>query len=111
MERSRSHCAYIFTVQQESVRDTRLKIGKLILLDLAGSANVLRKLELKEKFLKKQKPSTSPFLLLVIPSAALSGILRDAPATLCVKSEGTAKWLLDEIARRETKAERSLMHK
>ncbi|KAK9092415.1 hypothetical protein Syun_027326 [Stephania yunnanensis] len=31
-------------------------------------------------------------------------------ATLCVKSEGTAKWQLDEIARRETNAERSLMH-
>ncbi|KAK9121340.1 hypothetical protein Syun_018957 [Stephania yunnanensis] len=40
----------------------------------------------------------------------LTGILQDALATLCVKSEGTAKWLLDEIARRETDAERSLMH-
>ncbi|KAK9161383.1 hypothetical protein Syun_007724 [Stephania yunnanensis] len=40
MESSRSHCAYIFTVQQESVRDTRLKTGKLILLDLAGSEKI-----------------------------------------------------------------------
>ncbi|KAK9087498.1 hypothetical protein Syun_029892 [Stephania yunnanensis] len=32
-------------------------------------------------------------------------------ATLCVKSEGTAKWLLDEIARKETNVERSLMHR
>ncbi|KAK9163424.1 hypothetical protein Syun_004326 [Stephania yunnanensis] len=31
--------------------------------------------------------------------------------TGCGKSEGTAKWLLDEIARRETDAERSLMHR
>ncbi|KAK9108084.1 hypothetical protein Syun_024095 [Stephania yunnanensis] len=34
----------------------------------------------------------------------ITRILRDA------LSEGTAKWLLDEIARRETDAERSLMH-
>ncbi|KAK9134557.1 hypothetical protein Syun_013887 [Stephania yunnanensis] len=35
----------------------------------------------------------------------ITRILRDA------LSEGTAKWLLDEIARRETDAERSLMHR
>ncbi|KAK9121139.1 hypothetical protein Syun_018756 [Stephania yunnanensis] len=40
MESSRSHCAHIFTVQQELVRDTRLKTRKLILLDLAASAKI-----------------------------------------------------------------------
>ncbi|KAK9143152.1 hypothetical protein Syun_012552 [Stephania yunnanensis] len=43
MESSRSHCAYIFTVQQESVRDNRIlqvETGKLILLGLAGSEQI-----------------------------------------------------------------------
>ncbi|XP_028081441.1 kinesin-like protein KIN-1, partial [Camellia sinensis] len=33
MASSRSHCAYIFTVQQELTTDKRVKIGKLILVD------------------------------------------------------------------------------
>ncbi|CAI0551097.1 unnamed protein product [Linum tenue] len=36
---SRSHCAYIFTVQPDSTRD-RGKTGKLVLVDLAGSEKV-----------------------------------------------------------------------
>ncbi|KAK9107810.1 hypothetical protein Syun_023821 [Stephania yunnanensis] len=47
---------------------------------------------------------------LVTALRSLIGKISTAP-TLCVKSEGTAKWLLDEIARRETDAERSLMHR
>ncbi|KAL6132662.1 hypothetical protein ACLB2K_064901 [Fragaria x ananassa] len=34
---SRSHCVYLFTVQQELKKDNRLRTGKLILVDLAGS--------------------------------------------------------------------------
>ncbi|KAL1197595.1 Kinesin-like protein KIN-1 [Cardamine amara subsp. amara] len=34
---SRSHCAYLFTIQQDSDKDKRTKTGKLILVDLAGS--------------------------------------------------------------------------
>ncbi|CAH2062945.1 unnamed protein product [Thlaspi arvense] len=37
MSSSRSHCAYLFTIHQESVKDKRAKTGKLILVDLAGS--------------------------------------------------------------------------
>ncbi|MED6222310.1 serine/threonine-protein kinase KIN2 [Stylosanthes scabra] len=37
---SRSHCVYIFTIQQESSRDKRMRSGKLILVDLAGSEKV-----------------------------------------------------------------------
>ncbi|XP_062002494.1 kinesin-like protein KIN-1 [Rosa rugosa] len=37
MSSSRSHCIYLFTVQQELKKDNRLKTGKLILVDLAGS--------------------------------------------------------------------------
>ncbi|KNA04479.1 hypothetical protein SOVF_199320 [Spinacia oleracea] len=37
---SRSHCVYIFTVQQEFSADKRTKTGKLILVDLAGSEKV-----------------------------------------------------------------------
>ncbi|KAM1752499.1 hypothetical protein ACFX11_010473 [Malus domestica] len=37
---SRSHCIYIFTVQQEVKKDERSKAGKLILVDLAGSEKV-----------------------------------------------------------------------
>ncbi|XP_021742449.1 kinesin-like protein KIN-1 [Chenopodium quinoa] len=37
---SRSHCVYIFTVQQEISADKRTKTGKLILVDLAGSEKV-----------------------------------------------------------------------
>ncbi|KAG7566830.1 Kinesin motor domain [Arabidopsis suecica] len=37
MSSSRSHCAYLFTIQQDSVKDKRVKTGKLILVDLAGS--------------------------------------------------------------------------
>ncbi|KAJ4822927.1 serine/threonine-protein kinase KIN2, partial [Turnera subulata] len=37
---SRSHCIYIFTVQQELTRDKRVKIGKILLVDLAGSEKV-----------------------------------------------------------------------
>ncbi|CAN0914342.1 Kinesin-like protein KIN-1 [Linum grandiflorum] len=36
---SRSHCAYIFTVQQELTRE-RTRAGKLVLVDLAGSEKV-----------------------------------------------------------------------
>ncbi|CAN1232831.1 Kinesin-like protein KIN-1 [Linum perenne] len=36
---SRSHCAYIFTVQQELTRE-RTRTGKLVLVDLAGSEKV-----------------------------------------------------------------------
>ncbi|XP_043722837.1 kinesin-like protein KIN-1 [Telopea speciosissima] len=38
MASSRSHCAYIFTVQQEQHR--RVKTGKLVLVDLAGSEKI-----------------------------------------------------------------------
>nr|XP_018679280.1 PREDICTED: kinesin-like protein KIN-1 isoform X4 [Musa acuminata subsp. malaccensis] len=34
---SRSHCVYIFSVQQESRTNGRLKTGKIVLVDLAGS--------------------------------------------------------------------------
>ncbi|URD74114.1 KISc [Musa troglodytarum] len=34
---SRSHCVYIFSVQQESRTDGRSKTGKIVLVDLAGS--------------------------------------------------------------------------
>ncbi|VVB06732.1 unnamed protein product [Arabis nemorensis] len=37
MSSSRSHCAYLFTIQQDSVNEKRVKAGKLILVDLAGS--------------------------------------------------------------------------
>ncbi|KAK7337818.1 hypothetical protein VNO77_18405 [Canavalia gladiata] len=37
---SRSHCIYIFTIQQEFYRDKRIRSGKLILVDLAGSEKV-----------------------------------------------------------------------
>ncbi|XP_061348503.1 kinesin-like protein KIN-1 [Gastrolobium bilobum] len=37
---SRSHCVYIFTIQQEFSRDRRMRSGKLILVDLAGSEKV-----------------------------------------------------------------------
>ncbi|XP_077247490.1 ATP binding microtubule motor family protein [Tasmannia lanceolata] len=44
MASSRSHCAYIFSVQQESRKDARncnrVKTGKLVLVDLAGSEKV-----------------------------------------------------------------------
>ncbi|KAJ0971153.1 hypothetical protein J5N97_019112 [Dioscorea zingiberensis] len=37
---SRSHCVYMFSIQQESALDKRVKSGKLILVDLAGSEKV-----------------------------------------------------------------------
>nr|KYP71255.1 Kinesin-related protein 3 [Cajanus cajan] len=37
---SRSHCIYIFTIQQEFSSDKRMRSGKLILVDLAGSEKV-----------------------------------------------------------------------
>ncbi|KAL7259461.1 hypothetical protein ACSBR1_005372 [Camellia fascicularis] len=40
MASSRSHCAYIFTVQRELTTDKRVKTGKLILVDLAGSEKI-----------------------------------------------------------------------
>ncbi|KAL8166391.1 hypothetical protein V2J09_007890, partial [Rumex salicifolius] len=40
MASSRSHCMYIFTVQQELPMDKRVKNGKLVLVDLAGSEKV-----------------------------------------------------------------------
>ncbi|KAL7246421.1 hypothetical protein ACSBR2_001508 [Camellia fascicularis] len=40
MTSSRSHCAYIFTVQRELTTDKRVKTGKLILVDLAGSEKI-----------------------------------------------------------------------
>ncbi|CAN4108699.1 unnamed protein product [Withania somnifera] len=40
MSSSRSHCLYIFTVQQDLTKDKRTKFGKLILVDLAGSEKV-----------------------------------------------------------------------
>ncbi|KAL4637165.1 hypothetical protein ACB092_03G060800 [Castanea dentata] len=40
MASSRSHCIYIFTVQQELTGDKRVKTGKLVLVDLAGSEKV-----------------------------------------------------------------------
>ncbi|KAK8468718.1 hypothetical protein PHAVU_006G094111 [Phaseolus vulgaris] len=40
MASSRSHCIYIFTIQQEYSRDKRTRSGKLILVDLAGSEKV-----------------------------------------------------------------------
>ncbi|XP_047152449.1 kinesin-like protein KIN-1 [Vigna umbellata] len=40
MASSRSHCIYIFTIQQEFSRDKRSSFGKLILVDLAGSEKV-----------------------------------------------------------------------
>eukprot|EP00261_Vitis_vinifera_P026428 XP_010659825.1 PREDICTED: kinesin-like protein KIN-1 isoform X3 [Vitis vinifera] len=40
MASSRSHCVYIFTVQQEFPKDKRIRTGKLILVDLAGSEKV-----------------------------------------------------------------------
>ncbi|KAK9735397.1 hypothetical protein RND81_04G203400 [Saponaria officinalis] len=42
MASSRSHCVYIFTVQQDFPSDKRTKTGKLILVDLAGSEKVGR---------------------------------------------------------------------
>ncbi|WOK92924.1 hypothetical protein Cni_G01616 [Canna indica] len=40
---SRSHCVYIFLVQQESTKDEiRLKTGKIVLVDLAGSEKAER---------------------------------------------------------------------
>ncbi|XP_031276558.1 kinesin-like protein KIN-1 [Pistacia vera] len=40
MASSRSHCIYIFTVQQELNRVKRVKEGKFVLVDLAGSEKV-----------------------------------------------------------------------
>ncbi|GKV08935.1 hypothetical protein SLEP1_g20505 [Rubroshorea leprosula] len=40
MKSSRSHCVYMFTVQQESAKDRSVRTGKLILVDLAGSEKV-----------------------------------------------------------------------
>ncbi|XP_050937489.1 kinesin-like protein KIN-1 isoform X3 [Cucumis melo] len=37
---SRSHCVYMFTIQQESTKDKRARTGKLNLVDLAGSEKV-----------------------------------------------------------------------
>ncbi|KAK9143241.1 hypothetical protein Syun_012641 [Stephania yunnanensis] len=63
--------------------------GKLILLDLAGSEKI-EKLELKEKFLKKQKPSTSPFLFL---TALLSCVLtRFLCYILCYIAGSVRRW-------------------
>ncbi|XWS57579.1 hypothetical protein CRYUN_Cryun09bG0186000 [Craigia yunnanensis] len=40
MASSRSHCVYMFTLNQESTSEKRVKSGKLILVDLAGSEKV-----------------------------------------------------------------------
>ncbi|KAG8479196.1 hypothetical protein CXB51_029764 [Gossypium anomalum] len=40
MASSRSHCVYMFTLNQESISEKRVKSGKLILVDLAGSEKV-----------------------------------------------------------------------
>ncbi|KAK0601819.1 hypothetical protein LWI29_027716 [Acer saccharum] len=40
MASSRSHCIYIFTIQQELAKEKRVKSGKLVLVDLAGSEKV-----------------------------------------------------------------------
>lgn len=40
MASSRSHCLYVFSVQQEFTKDGRMKSGKLVLVDLAGSEKV-----------------------------------------------------------------------
>ncbi|KAK6233159.1 hypothetical protein SCA6_003232, partial [Theobroma cacao] len=40
MASSRSHCVYLFTLNQESTTEKRVKSGKLILVDLAGSEKV-----------------------------------------------------------------------
>ncbi|XVE89722.1 hypothetical protein DITRI_Ditri20bG0018500 [Diplodiscus trichospermus] len=40
MASSRSHCVYMFTLNQESTTEKRVKSGKLILVDLAGSEKV-----------------------------------------------------------------------
>ncbi|XP_010552747.1 PREDICTED: kinesin-like protein KIN-1 isoform X1 [Tarenaya hassleriana] len=34
---SRSHCIYLFTIQQELIKEKRVRNGKLVLVDLAGS--------------------------------------------------------------------------
>ncbi|KAK9135331.1 hypothetical protein Syun_014661 [Stephania yunnanensis] len=112
MDSSRSHCAYIFTVQQESVRDTRLKTGKPILPDLVDRKNreswsegkILEEAKTIYKSLSRSGNSFTAFLGFCEMLLVITRILRDA------LSEGTAKWLLYEIACRETDAERSLMH-
>ncbi|KAK9114602.1 hypothetical protein Syun_021399 [Stephania yunnanensis] len=104
MESSRSHCAYIFTVQQESVRDNRLKTGKLILLDLDGSEKI-EKTGAEGKILEAAQTINKSFSA---PGNSFSSFDWDSARCSC---EGTAKWLLDELARRETDAERSLMHR
>ncbi|KAE8660231.1 Kinesin-1-like protein PSS1 [Hibiscus syriacus] len=40
MASSRSHCVYMFTIDQQSLSEKRVKSGKLVLVDLAGSEKV-----------------------------------------------------------------------
>ncbi|KAK9017026.1 hypothetical protein V6N11_079513 [Hibiscus sabdariffa] len=40
MASSRSHCVYMFTLNQQSLSEKRVKSGKLVLVDLAGSEKV-----------------------------------------------------------------------
>ncbi|XP_050384045.1 uncharacterized protein LOC126800687 [Argentina anserina] len=54
MPSSRSHCIYLFTVQQELKKYSRLKTGKLILVDLAGSEKA-EKTGAKGKVLEETK--------------------------------------------------------
>ncbi|KAK9082478.1 hypothetical protein Syun_031361 [Stephania yunnanensis] len=116
MESSKSHCAYIFTDSNRVDEDTRLKIEKLILLDLAGSEKI-EKTKAEGKILEEAKTinkslsalgnminaltDDSPGRVNHIPyrDSKITRILRDA------LSEGTAKWLLDEIARRDRRRE------
>eukprot|EP00850_Spirogloea_muscicola_P013141 SM000088S23682 [mRNA] locus=s88:379:4107:- [translate_table: standard] len=41
-ESSRSHCVYMVTIQQESIDDQSVRVGKLHFVDLAGSEKVVK---------------------------------------------------------------------
>eukprot|EP00850_Spirogloea_muscicola_P015355 SM000117S25475 [mRNA] locus=s117:507:4208:- [translate_table: standard] len=41
-ESSRSHCVYMVTIQQESIDDRSVRVGKLHFVDLAGSEKVVK---------------------------------------------------------------------
>ncbi|KAK9160481.1 hypothetical protein Syun_006822 [Stephania yunnanensis] len=94
-EQQESLCLHLYS----SARVTEGKIlekAKTINKSLSALGNVINALT-----------DDSPGRVNHIPyrDSKITRILQD------VLSEGTAKWLLDEIARRETDAERSLMHR
>ncbi|CAN4111185.1 unnamed protein product [Withania somnifera] len=104
MSSSRSHCLYIFTIQQDLTKDKRTEFGKLILVDLAGSEKV-EKTGDEGKILEEAKTINQSLTALGKVINAMTSSIPGKPTHIPYRDSKLTQILQDALLRERLTAE------